>query len=234
MNYFDPAVAPFTTAILIMAGVAALEIVSLLFGGALSQLIDAMLPDFDFADVEIDADGLDADGVEVDGVDAEGGASVFARFLSWLCVGKTPVLILLAAFLGGFGVVGHAAQQAAAGVFGAPAPTPLAAVVAFFGALPITRALGSTAARIMPKEETDAVSRDSFIGRLATVIRGEARRGAPAEAKLTDAAGATQYVLIEPDLDSEAFGQGADVILVARDGAVYRAIANPSPALSNA
>ena len=52
MNYFDPAVAPFTTAILIMAGVAALEIVSLLFGGALSQLIDAMLPDFDFADVE--------------------------------------------------------------------------------------------------------------------------------------------------------------------------------------
>ena len=38
-----------------------------------------------------------------------------------------------------------------------------------------------------------------MVGSYATIIRGEAKRGQPAEAKTYDLRGRTHYVLIEPD-----------------------------------
>ncbi|MDZ7626926.1 MAG: DUF1449 family protein [Parvularculaceae bacterium] len=85
---------------------------------------------------------------------------------------------------------------------------------------------------MLPREETDAVSSDSFIGRVAEVIRGEARVGAPAEAKLTDARGQTQYILVEPDAAGASFHQGTEVLIVEQRGAVFRAAENRTAALS--
>ena len=225
-----PAYAPFTIALTIMGAIAVLELLGLLFGVAFSGLLDNLLPDFAF-----EADGLGGDGLEGDAPDTDGSlsASPLSQFLSWLCVGKVPVLILLAALLGSFGLVGLGLQNGLSAVFGFRLPAVAASVVALVAALPMTRMIGLAVARILPREETDAVSTATFIGLVAVVIRGEARKGAPAEAKLRDLAGGTQYVLVEPDAEDAVFRQGAEVLITEKNGAVYRAIENSSPVLAH-
>ncbi len=211
MEFFSPAVAPFTTALAIMALIAALELAGLLFGVAFSGLVDGALP-------EMDAD--------IDGGDAIG------KLFAWLYVGKVPVLIVFAAFLAGFGLSGLAMQSVIAGVFGSPLPALVAAPLAFFAALPLTRLLAGAIALILPREETDAVSSDTFVGRIAEIVRGEARMGAPAEAKLADGHGQTHYILVEPDEGGVAFAAGAEILITEQHGAVFRGVLNANSALS--
>lgn len=213
MNFFDPPLAPFSIALTIMGLIVALEVVGLLFGAAFSELVDAALPDFD---ADFDLDGGDAIG----------------KLLAWLYVGKVPALILFAVFLAAFGLAGLAIQNAAFIAFGAPAPAFIAAPIAFLASLPVTRVIAAAVSRILPREESDAVSSDSFIGRIALVIRGEAKRGAPAEAKVADGKGLTHYILVEPEDAHSSFREGAEVLLTARSGAVFRAIINTNLSLS--
>ena len=104
MDLFHPALLPFTAALIVLGLIAALELVGLLFGVAFSNLVDSALPEFELdadADFEINAE-LSASGgpLDVDGPDVPDMPSVgpLSQFLSWLCVGKVPVLILLAAW----------------------------------------------------------------------------------------------------------------------------------------
>ena len=99
-------------------------------------------------------------------------------------------------------------------------------------ALPTTRYLGLSIAKVMPKEETDAVSRSSFVGAIATIIRGEAERGKPAEAKLRDVNGTTHYILVEPDQPGVKFAQGNEVLLVKKSGSIFQAVINTNPVLA--
>ena len=228
MDIFHPALTPFSVALIIMAGLAALEILGLILGTGFSSLFDSVAPDVDL-DIDLDLDA-DIDGPDMPDLD---GAGPLTHFFSWLSVGKVPILVLLVAFLTSFGLIGLIGQHTIKSIFGFYLHGALAAGGAFFLALPVTRHLGLAIARIMPKEETDAVSRSTFIGKVATIMRGEARIGQPAEAKLQDGAGTVQYVLVEPDNETDAFIQGDEVILVEQAGAVYRAIANTNAALSS-
>ncbi|MEO0817691.1 MAG: YqiJ family protein [Pseudomonadota bacterium] len=238
MDLFAPDMAPFTIALVLLAAIAALELVGMLFGLGVSGALDEALPDFDFdidadADLDVDAD-LAGSGAPTD-IDVQSTGAVGARpisqVLAWLCVGKVPILILIAAFLMGFGVSGLLIQQASTSVLGAMLPACLASVPAFFAALPVTRWLGLGLSRIMPKEETDAVSSDTFVGRAATIIRGTAKIDAPAEAKLKDALGYTHYILVAPAEAGQELAEGSDVLLVEKSGAIFGAIANTHAAL---
>lgn len=211
MEIFSAPFAPFTVALLVLAMIAAVEVAGLLIGVGVSDLVDGALPDFD-------AGAPDGDAV--------------ARALGWLHVGKVPALIVLSTLLAAFGLIGVSLQGAAGAVLGAPLPVFVAAALSLVAALPAARFLCGGLSRILPREETDAVSSDSFIGRIAEIIRGEARAGAPAEAKLTDAHGRTHYILVEPDSAGAAFRQGSEVLIVEKRGAVFRAAANETPALS--
>jgi len=218
MDLFTVAFAPFTVALLLMAMIALLELGGLLFGVAFSGVIDGMLPEFD-ADVDLDA------GADISGGDAIG------KLFAWLYVGRVPVLIIFAALLAGFGLSGVFLQRVSATLFGGPMPLILATPAAIGAALPLTRLFAGALARIMPREESDAVSDESFVGLIAHVIRGEARKGAPAEAKLADAHGLTHYILVEPENDA-TFCEGEEVLLIEKRGAVFVGVFNPSPALS--
>lgn len=219
---FDPALAPFTIALIVMLLIAATEAVGMAFGASPSSALETALPDFD-----ADANPLDADAPHAP--DAPTGP--LSQLMSWLCVGRVPLLVLLVAFLTAFGVAGVVLQSALKGVIGFYLPAVVMIVPAFLLALPATRAFGLGLSKIMPREETEAVSDESFIGRVATVIRGEAKRGLPAEAKLKDLRGQTHYVLVEPDGDDEVYSQGAEVLVVQKIGAVYRVIRNEHPSL---
>ena len=132
-----------------------------------------------------------------------------------------------------FGLFGLGVQAVANFILGAMLPAWLAAIPVLVVAVLCVRVFGSVLARIMPKEETDAVSSKTFIGRVAIVVTGTARTGHPAQAKLRDEHGHTHYVMVEPDVDGDDtdYPTGTDVLLVSQAGAVFRAIRNPNPSL---
>ena len=205
-DFLAPENLPFTVALGLMLALAVLESVSTLMGHAFSDLADAALPDSD-----IDSDGL----------------------LGWLHLGRAPLLMLVIVFLTAFGVVGLLIQIAARGVTGSFFSPWLVSLPAFALALPAVRLMGGVIARWMPKDETTAVSEDSLLGRVATITIGVAAPGQPAEARCRDEHGQTHYLMVEPDLPDGSFPAGSEVLLVRREAATYRAIANPHASLSD-
>lgn len=220
-----PALAPFSIALGIMLLIALTEAMGAVFGISPSGLIDQMVPDMD-VDVDADVD-LDAD------ADIEP-AGWLSSVLGWLCIGKVPLLVLLVAFLTAFGITGMVLQSIIKSTLGFHLPAVLAACIALFVALPPTRWFALGLAKVMPKEETEAVSTTSFIGKVATITRGIARQDVPAEAKLRDIHGQMHYVLVEPDAADEEFPQGSEVLLTSQSSAIrFKAIRNSNALMSN-
>jgi len=210
---------PFTVALAVMFGIAILEGVTALFGMALSGMLDALLPDLD---IDLDA--------ELSGPEYQS-PNALSRLLGWLRVGQVPVLMLLVILLTGFGLIGLGIQSALQHSIGVLLPGIVASVPAAVLALPVVRVFGGLLEKVMPKDETDAVSEESLVGLIATVTLGRASAGQPAEAKVRDPRGTTHYVMVEPDDASVQFEAGSQVLLVSRSGATYAAIVNPNPVL---
>lgn len=154
--------------------------------------------------------------------------------LSWLNVGRLPLLMLIVVFLFAFGMTGLIGQRIVAAVLGQPAPWFLATPAALAMALPATRIFGRGVARIMPRDETSAVSRDSLVGRVAVIVTGEARHASAAQARVRDQHGQVHYVMVEPDNAADVFAEGISVLLVRHAGARYFAIHNTSASLRDA
>lgn len=212
---------PFTVALAVMLIIAVFEGVTTLMGAGISELLDALLPDIDI-DVDVDLDA-----------DSSGSSDSLSRVLGWLRIGQVPVLILLIILLTSFGLIGLGIQSFLHGSVGLLLPGWVASIPALFMSLPVVRVLGGGLAKIMPKDETDAVSEASFIGRIAVITLGSARSGSPAEARLKDEHGQMHYVMVEPDNDNEEFGQGSSVLLVKQESAVFKAIRNTNEALTD-
>jgi len=215
-SFLVPAMFPFTVALCIMLLICVTEVLGMLFGLSAFGLVDQIMP-------EIDAD-IDGD-VAADGFGA--------GWLNWLCIGRVPALVLFVAFLTAFGLAGFVLQSSTHWILGWYLPVPIACVGAVVVGLPPTRWLALGLAKVMPKEETEAVSTGSFIGKVAIVIGGVARRDVPAQAKLRDVHGQTHYVLVEPDDPDQAFENGTEVILLdQKSGIRFTAIRNESVLLS--
>ena len=207
----QPANLPFSIALTIMLFIAAVEGVGTLLGFALSGLLDNLLPDLD-----IDADAPDLN---------DHGA--FGELLTWLRLKEVPVIAVLIAFLTSFSVTGFILQQVLFSFLGFMLPALIAAAITLFLCLPGVRIFAGILGKIMPKDETEAVGKDSFIGRKATITLGIASEGEPAEGRLKDKFGQTHYVMIEPDISGEAFRKGDGVLLVRHEGATFFAIRKP-------
>ena len=162
----------------------------------------------------VEAFGLGASAVHLD-VHAD----VDGDLLGWLGVGRVPLLMLLVVFLALFGLIGLAIQQ-----FAGPLPLWIAAPAAAAAALPLTGLGARGLARIMPGDETTAVSLDSLVGRRGTITIGTARRGSPAQARVSDIHGQPHYVMVEPYDDDHAIGEGETVRLDRREGNIFIAV----------
>lgn len=219
----------FGVALALMLGIAILEGVMTVLGAGLSGLLDNLLPEGVQADLDLDIDG-DIDGAEV--LDAAS-PSALSKLLGWLCVGRVPVLVLLVAFLLSFGLVGFALQKVVFAVSGALLPGWIVWLPALAAALPPTRWIGRAVARIVPSDETSAVSVDSFVGRTAVVTLGTAKQGQPAQARLKDQHGQSHYVMVEPDNTQDEFTTGSRVLLVRRVNSTFLAIENTNAALAD-
>jgi membrane protein implicated in regulation of membrane protease activity len=161
----------------------------------------------------VEAVGLGAGAVHLDAdADMDGGGDL----LGWLGVGQVPLLMLLVVFLAVFGLAGIAIQQMAG-----PLSLWIAAPAAVAAALPLTAVGARGLARIMPQDETTAVSLDSLVGRRGTITVGAARAGSPAQARVRDAYGQPHYVMVEPHDAAHPIGEGETVLLVRRDGNLF-------------
>lgn len=180
---------PFALSIALMLLFSVFEIVSfLLLGGALSHWLDSFLPDG--VDVDLDADGLHSfDSLE--------------SALAWLYVGRVPMMMLMVLYFTIFGLTGFTVQYLMMEIFNNPLNVWLAAILTFVVSLVLMHYAAGGLYKVMPKDETTALSVTDLVGREATIILGECKIGKPAQAKLTDQFNQTHYILIEPELDLE-------------------------------
>jgi hypothetical protein len=186
----------FAAALVLMVALGILQLVG--FGG------------FD-SDVDMDAD--------VDGAGVAGG---LLSFLGW---GRLPFMILLVLFLMLFGLTGYAGQQFIQSLTGGLLPPLLAGLGALLVALPLTGLLSRPLARIIPGDETTAVSIDDLTGRRAIIDIGTAKPGYPARAKVRDRHGHGHALMVEPDNEDGIFLAGEEVLLVRREGDIFKAVA---------
>lgn len=207
---------PFTVALMVMLVIALMEGTSLFLGAGITQVFDSMIP-------SIDLDGLDAPEVS--------NSSGMTKFLAWLRIGKVPILITLIIFLTVFGLFGLILQSIFEGATGSLLPSYVAVIPILLITIPILRVSQGAVARILPKDETYAVSESTFVGRIATITGGTATSLRAAEARLHDEHGRDHYVMVKPDNEGETFAPGTSVLLVSRKGSFFHAINNPNPNL---
>ncbi len=208
---------PFTLALMIVAGLFLLEIITLVLGGSFLSM-EADAPDIDVDldadfDIELDTD-LDMD-VDTDLAIAPSG------LLGWIGIKEVPFMMWLVSFLTMFGLSGLVLQSVVKGVIGAPLPAALAALIALpaglFGARFIARAI----ATIMPKHESEAMRTRYLGGHHGTITQGTAKRGKPAEAKIQDRFGNFHYLRVEPLDDADVIPQGAAVHIIRRKDGMF-------------
>lgn len=198
---------PFVVALLLLLLVTVVEGLSVLFGMNASGWLDNVLPDpWDSIHGPID------------------------NWLGWLHVGRVPALILIVIFLAAFSFTGLTANVVVHRLFGIWVPVVISIPLAFVSAMPVVRVLGAGLARVIPKDESSAVTLDTLVGRVAVIVGGEARKGNPAQGKVVTDSGQTLYVMIEPDNDDGLLVNGEKVLLVRQLGGTrFTAIANPRP-----
>ena len=195
---------PFGASLAVMVGLSIVEGAGLLLAYSPSHMLDSLLPDMPDS-----ADGA----------------------LGWLHIGTVPLLVLLILFLSGFAIAGYVLQASVQSISGSLLPAWLASIPAFLAGVSTVKGVGSVLAKVIPKDESSAVSEQTLIGRSGVVIQGTARDGMAAQAKVRDSYGRSHYVMVEPDLSEETFDEGSDILLVKKIGARFKCIRNPHPTL---
>jgi hypothetical protein len=205
----------FTASLVLMLILTVIEGASLLLGGN-------NLSGFLGFDASTDADA----GIPLDGVESG------EMLLGWLHVGRIPFLMLLILFLYAFGITGLVIQALARQLAGVFLPAGLAGCGAFVVAIPTVRWSGFLLLKVLPQDESQAVSLDSLIGRAGIVVLGAARVGAAAQARVRDEFGRFHYIMVEPDDEKMTFGVNTEILLVKRVGGMkFQAIKNPHAGL---
>lgn len=206
----------FSAALVLMAFLAAAEALTAVMGHSLSEHLETWAPDLDMPQ----GSAMDSD--------TAGAAS---KLFGWLELGRLPLLVGLSLFLAAFACIGFLEQGVSQALGLGFLPAFIAAPAALVGAVPVLKLGNRWLGRIWPKDETYAVSQDSFIGRVAVVTIGKATFDRPAEARLQDQFGHTHYIMAAPDNQGDEFPQGETVLVVGRRGSVFTVIRKENPNL---
>lgn len=243
MEFFTaPGNVPFSIALAVVLLLGGLEVLSLLIGGASSLVSVDGHSGLDVGHVHTDGGPCplphgdlsagtiahaDVTHTDVSHADVGTDGGLLSNVLSWLHAGYIPSTILFLLFLLGFAVSGFGLQNLMISNFGTMLPSSIAVWPAGIIAILSTRVTGGILRPILPRDESEAVSLESFIGCSAHINIGTARPGKPAEARLRDRYGRTHYVMVEPE-NNEEFTAGSPVLIIKRHDHIYRVIDNTS------
>ena len=190
----------------LMLFIALLEGVGVLLGLSLFSAIDNML-------------ALDVD-AEIN-VESPGGLTAI---LGWLCISRLPFLIWLVLFLTTFALTGLSVNFVSVSIAGVMLPTIIGNLLSLTATVFLVKFIGSKLADALPKNETSAVSSDSFTGAIAKITLGKASINNPTEAVLTDQFNQKHYLLVAPERDTDTFIQGDQVVLTRKEQSTWLAI----------
>lgn len=191
---FSGAFAPFAAALVGLAVLAVLELIGLVLGMSLSDWVDHSV-DWDHATVP--------------------------AALNWFIVKEVPLTILFMLGLGGFGIGGFVLQGVLSQLQSAPAPLFLAVPLAFVSAVVFMRKGGQLVGPLF-RTTTLAVSEQTLLGRIGTLMSPRAARGFMGEVKVLDEHGKTHYVMVEAAEDGIELLEGESIQLLSKTGAVYQ------------
>ena len=198
-----PDVRPFAIAAAIMVTLGGIELLTMIVGFSMSELIGK-----DFA------------------LESESHSAIGGLFL-WINAGRLPLLILIILALGMFSIAGFLLQGIAHSV-GMAVPVTLAALAAAAFSLPAIRATSRGIARIIPRDETYAVDEADFVGHVGEVSIGPLDQGLPGKVRLKDVFGNWHSVAARASPESTPLPVGASVLLVDRDARCFIAISAPA------
>ncbi len=203
-SIIQPGTEVFWEALLVVAGLGFVELVSMLLGVSASGLLDQ---------------GLGHHGPG----DAEGG--LLGGWMSWLNAGGVPILVLAVLLLSAFAVSGFLIQSLAASIV-QPLPLFAAGPLALLVSVPVTRWLSRGLARIMPRDESNAVSQTSFIGLMGVVTIGPLDQGQPGMVRVKDPYD-NIHTLRTQAAPGYVIETGASVIIVDGSDGLFQAIPAP-------
>lgn len=197
-----PDVRPFAIAAAIMATLGGIELLTMIVGFSISELIGS-----DFA------------------LETETHSAIGGLFL-WINAGRLPLLILIILALGVFSIAGFLLQGIAHSL-GMAVPVAIAALAVAALSLPAIRVTSRGIAQIIPRDETYAVNDADFVGHVAEVAIGPLDQGLPGRVRLKDVFGNWHSVPARASADSTPLPVGASVLLVDRDTKSFIAISAP-------
>jgi hypothetical protein len=197
----------FAIALCSVFALAILEGAGMLIGLSMMNVLDHISP------IDLDID-----------VDTDLPTGGLTPLLGWLCLNRLPLLIWLILFLTCFGIAGYTINYLLLNNLTVSLSEYLVYGSSFIFSLYATHYIGQPLSRLLPKNESSAISNNSFTGLIATITIGTAKPESPAEASLTDNFNQKHYVLVTPDNDNEEFNQGQQVVLVEKKETFWLAI----------
>ncbi|MFD1330581.1 OB-fold-containig protein [Methylopila musalis] len=198
---FAPEARPFAVAALMLFAVVGIELVMMLIGLQLSDLVEKSF------------------GIEHG---PDGGTGLF----SWINVGRVPFLVLVMIALGLFAMAGFVIQQIASAV-AAPLPALVAAAGAAVVTVPGVRAASGVIGRIIPRDETYVIRLEDLVGRVGAVTVGPLDQGLPGNVRVQDAHGNWHMVRARAAVATPDIPQGAPALLVDLSNNVFSAVLAP-------
>lgn len=195
------------------------QLLSVVLGMEPFGFMDSLLPDVDL-DIDTDLNLGDASAGFVDSV------------MSMLKLGKVPFVFTFILFLFFFSLVGLYGQLALQEIGIGPLNWFLASSISFIVTMPLLRVGNGVLEKVLPQDETAAISADTFVGRIATVLIGTVTDERSAEAKVVGPEGKTHYIQVIADNEGKTFKQGDSVLIVSRrSDSVFAVIENKNPLL---
>ncbi len=206
----QPGTAPFWIALLTVAGLGIVELVSVLLGVSASGLL-------------YDSFSYLAPGVTE--------AGLLGSWMSWLNAGGVPLLVLAVILLSVFAVTGFFIQGVASTVLLGPLPLPLAMTGAVAAAIPATRSLSLAVAKVIPRDETNALEQADFLGLTGVVTIGPLDQGKPGTVRVKDRHDNIHFLRAQA-ASGHTIDTGAQVLIVDGADGLFQAIPAP-PDLKN-
>jgi hypothetical protein len=201
---------PFLIAACLVAAIAILELLSSLVGHS-HIMLDS---DIDFT-ADLNGNGI-PDYLEMDS----------AGLFGWLNPGHVPSIVFLLMFAGVFALFGFTGQWVFQGLTGMLIPMLVAGPIAATATLPVVRQASIVIVKILPQDETSAISTESLIGRIGVVNVGPISDKEWGFARFTDQYGTDHQLLVRNE-GNEYIANGESVVLLeiaseASDGFVVR------------
>ena len=175
-------------------------------------------------EAEIGSANVEGTGIGDDSINLSGSTSAAGNILDLMGIRRLPLTVWLALFSAGFAGTGMAFQVLLHSVTGAMLPGNIAALLALVPGIAIARGLSGWISRLIPRDETAAISERSLGRRRGVVTVGTARRDQPAQVRITDHYGNNHYAMIEPFTDTDEIDQGTEVLVLRTRGGQLRLV----------